>query len=257
MGKVIAVAIHKGGVAKTTSVSALASIFAAGGNRVLMVDLDTQASLTYSYFNPGSEMPGRFVYQAIRERKDLPQVQLSENLFIAPSGLEMCAVEREMNFSRRNDFIVQDLIRPVRGDYDVIFLDCPPSLGILTENAVTCCDRIVVPMTADPLSYYGLKMFESFCDECRTRDCLNPGAEIHDIFFTMFNPQARLSRAIEEQIRGSFGDKVLRTAIHRNIAVSEAATSFRSLIDYKPECRAAQDYVSLASELFERIWGGR
>lgn len=257
MSKIIAVAIHKGGVAKTTSVSALASIFAAGGNKVLMVDLDAQASLTYSYFNPGGGLPERFLYQAIRERKNIPQIQINENLFIAPSGLEMCMVEREMNYSRRSEFILDDLLRPVRNKYDVILIDCPPNLGILTTNAVACCDRIVVPMIADPFSYYGLKMFEQFCDECRNRDGLNPNAQIHDIFFTLHNPQPRLTRSIEKQIREAFGDKVLNTTIHRNIAVSETIFSYQSLIEYNPESRAAQDYIQLASELFGRIWGNQ
>lgn len=253
MGKVIAIANPKGGVAKTTSTSAFGAIYAASGNRVLMVDLDPQAGLTFSYFNPGEEPPRRNVFDAIRDRRDIPQEKISENLFIVPSGPDMAAVETEMTYMKRREFILKNLLAPLKDRYDVILLDCPSSLGVLTLNAVSCADRIVVPMSADNLSYYGLCMFSRLCEECREGG-LNKNARIDDIFFTRFNPQERISRSIENQIREAFGDAVLKNVTHRSVAVNEAVSEFKSIISYNPESRGAKDYVLIAEELFNRIW---
>lgn len=253
MGKTIVIANPKGGVAKTTSVSAFGAIYAASGNRVLMVDLDPQANLTYSYFNPGGDPPKRCVFDAIRERKDLPQEKISENLFLAPSRLDMAVVEMEMTHMKRREFILKNLLAPLKSRYDIILLDCPSSLGVLTLNAVSCADRIVVPMGADNLSYYAMCMLCRFCEECREVG-LNKDARIDDIFFTRFNPQERISRSIENQIRETFGDAVLKNVTHRSVAVSEAVSEFKSVISYNPESRGAKDYVLIAEELFNRIW---
>lgn len=251
---VIAVANHKGGVAKTTSVGALASIFADAGNRVLMVDLDTQANLTYSFVDVGKEPPARYIFDAIRERRGLPRVSVKENLYLVPSGLEMAIVEAGMYSMRRREYILQDLLRPVVDDYDMVFLDCPPSLSMMTTNALTAADRVTVPMNADQLSYYGLKMMKAYVEDMRD---LNPSLRIDDVFFTRFDSREKLTRRWEEAIRTEFPDEVMDSVIRKNVRVSEAVSSYRSVVDYMPDSAGARDYAALAHEYIARLRRGR
>lgn len=250
MAVIIAVANHKGGVAKTSSVSALGSIFAASGNKVLMLDLDTQANLTYSFIDPTDELPERCLFDAIRERKNIPQVCIKENLYIVPCGLEMALVESDMFNAKRREYILQDLIRPIRDQYDIILLDCPPSLGIMTLNALTIADRVLVPMHADQLSYYGLKMMVGYLD---LQHDLNPNLKVDDIFFTHYDPREKQTKSVEATVREEFGDVVMKSVIRKNVSIGEAVMNLCSIIDYKPECNGAQDYLSLAKELKERL----
>lgn len=253
MAIVVAFANHKGGVGKTASVAALGTAFANAGYRVLMVDLDTQANLTYQFIGVDEKkQPERFIYNAIRERKNLPQVALKENLYICPSGLEMTLVETEMYNMRLREFVLQDLIRPLDDKYDFILLDCPPSLGIMTTNALIFADRVVVPMKADLPSYYGLKMMAAFVESLSD---INRNLAINDIFFNFYDQQLRLTRSSEAQIREEYGDAVMKSAVRRNVKVSEAYADLKSVIDSNPESAGARDYLAVSKELLGRICG--
>lgn len=253
MATIIALTNHKGGVAKTTSVSALAFKFAQKGNKVLMVDLDTQANLTYSYMSPADALKGRCLYDAIRERKNLPQVCIRENLYLVPNGLAMTLALQQMNFEKRRELILADLIRPVEDNYDIILIDCPPSLDILTLNAVVVADRVMVPMTTSQLSYLGVKMMEAWLLDQRD---LNPQLCVNDIFFTQYDARERQTRNIETDVRNEFGDIVMNTVIHRNVSISESVGAYQSIYEYKPESVGARDYEALTLELVERIKNG-
>lgn len=251
MAIVVAFANHKGGVGKTASVAALGTAFANAGYRVLMVDLDTQANLTYQFIGVNEEnQPKRFIYDAIRQRKDIPQLAIKENLYLSPSGLEMTLVETEMYNMRLREFVLKDLISPLDDKYDFILLDCPPSLGIMTTNALIIADRMVVPMRADLPSYYGLKMMVAFVESLSD---INKGLKINDIFFTFYNPQLRLTRSSEAQIREEFTDAVMNSTVRLNVKVSEAYSSLKSVIDSDPDSKGAQDYMAVSKELLERI----
>lgn len=251
MSIIIAMANHKGGVAKTASVAALGTIFAAAGHRVLMVDLDTQANLTYSFINMEEKPPRRFVYNAMLERRSLPQVPVKENLFLVPSSLEMTVFEERMFAMRRREYLLQDILLPVDDKYDMILLDCPPSLGNMTTNALVVADRLMVPMNTDQLSYNGLKMMQANVE--RMED-LNAHLKIDDIFFTRYNKGEKLTEAWQKTVTDEFGeDVVMKTVIRRNNKVSDAVSHFCSIVDYAPESNGAQDYRALARELSERL----
>lgn len=250
MALIIAFANHKGGVAKTTSVGALGVIFAEEGYRVLMVDLDAQANLTYSFVDTAKKMPTRFVYDAIRERRDIPRFAVKDRLYIAPSGLEMTLVEGEMTNMRRREYILTDLLRPVEGNYDFILLDCPPSLQNATQNALAVADRLAVPVTADQFSYNGLKMMQAFVESMRD---LNPRLRINDVFFTRYNPATNLARSSREAIEAEFPQETFRTVIRQTVKTQEASSMFMNVVDYSPKCSAALDYRDLAREYGERL----
>lgn len=250
MALIIAFTNHKGGVAKTSSVGALASIYAREGSRVLMVDLDTQANLTYSFIDMVKAPPARFIYDAIRDRRDLPQVAVRDNLYIVPSGLYMTIVEAEMHNMRRREYILQDLVWPVEKNYDLIFLDCPPALNIITDNALVIADRLTVPMNADQFSYNGLGMMKGYLD--RIRD-LNEKIRIDDIFFTRYSAATKLARATREQVEKEYPEETMKTVIRPTVRVQEAVSYCQSVVDYAPDCSAARDYEALAVEYAGRL----
>jgi len=256
MAIVIAVCNAKGGTGKTTSVGTIGTILAKNGHRTLLVDLDTQVNLTYSFIDMENNAPDRFLHQAIREirnpqgRKDLPQVQIANNLYIVPSCLDMLLLEYEMNNMRRRENILSDLFAPVLDDYDVILLDCPPALNLITLNAFVIADRVTVPMTADQLSYLGIKMIKAFLESLSD---IRPDFRINDIFFTMYDPRPNLTKKWELAIRDEFGDVVMHSRIRNNVKIKESVSHFQSVVDYNPESNGAMDYLALVNELIERI----
>lgn len=252
MALIIAFVNHKGGVAKTASVAALSTIYAREGFRVLMIDLDTQANLTYSFVDMGANPPSRYLYDAIRERRDLPQVAVRDNLYIVPSGLYMTLVEREMHNMRRREQVLQDLVAPVEGGYDFILLDCPPALNIITDNALAIADRLTVPMLADQNSLNGLRMLDAYLPQVRD---LNAGVRVDDVFLTQYGGKTKLDKAMYEEIRSEYPSQLMKTTIHPTVRVRESVCALKSVVEYAPECSAAVDYESLAVEYAQRLNG--
>ena len=245
--KIIALANHKGGVGKTASVAAIGAILANKGKHVLLVDLDTQANLTM-HFMP--QIPARIVYHAIRERQNLPIYPVRQNLDIVPSGLDMAGIEVEMTMMRRREDVIKELLEPIRNNYDYILLDCPPSLGLITMNAISASNKLVVPMIADLMSSYGLSMMERFCADLQD---LNPGIHVDAIFFTKYASGENMTAVVEEDVRNKYGDRVLKHVVHKNVAVAEAAFQYTDVVTYKPDCTGAKDYTEVTNELLEML----
>ncbi len=243
----IAFANHKGGVGKTAAVAAIGSILASKGYKVLMLDLDTQANLTRHFMN---EIPERTIYDAIIERKDLPEYEIRKNLFLTPSCLDMAGVELNMSTMRRRENILSDLVDHVWYTYDYVLFDCPPSLGLVTMNALAVVQFVVVPMIADLMSTYGLSMMDSFCSEMQD---LNPGVSVNYIFFNRYEKKLNMTEAIEKDVREKYGDKVLKTVVRKNVKISEAAMEFTDIVSYDSGCSGARDFRALTDELVKRI----
>lgn len=245
--KIIAVANHKGGVGKTVSVTNIGAILASKGKKVLLIDLDTQANLTLSFM---PVIPGRLIYHAIRERANMPIYPIRENLDLVPSGLEMAGVELEIQTMFNRERVITDLIAPHINKYDYIIFDCPPSLGLVTLNALTACSKLLVPMKADLMSSYGLGLLENFCV---TMQVLNPGIHIDNIFFTAYEAHQLVTDAIEEQVRKKYGDKVLKTVIRKNTDVAKAAFEHTDVCSAFPTSPGSSDYKALVDELLKNI----
>jgi len=245
--KIIAIANHKGGVGKTASVASIGAILAAEGKKVLLVDLDTQANLTRHFME---DLPSRIVYHAIKERKDLPIYQIREGLDIVPSGLDMAGIEIDMTSMRKREEIIKDLLDPFKTRYDFILLDCPPSLGLVTLNALTAANKLVVPMKADLMSFYGLGMMDKFCAEMQD---LNPGIHIDLIFFNIYEKGQNMTDAIESDVRSKYGDRVLNTVIRKNNDIAKAAFEFTDVCTAYPEANGSKDFQALTDELIEKL----
>ena len=245
-GEIIAVVNHKGGVGKTATVVNTGAIMASQGKRVLVVDLDTQANLTMSFLD---NIPSRIIYHAIRERNNLPIVNIRKNLDLVPSGLDMAGIVSEMTTMRRREYIIKDLLEPYKNRYDFIFLDCPPNLELITLNALTAATKVLVPMKADLMSDYGLSMLDKFCAGMQD---LNPGVHIDLIVFNLYEINT-VTEAIEEDVRGKYGDRVLNTVVRKNVDVSKAAFEYTDIVSYDAKTNGAVDFLALTKELLERL----
>ena len=247
MAKVIAFANHKGGVGKTASVSAIGSILASAGKKVLLVDLDTQANLTRCHTK---DFPSRTVYHALKEKEDLPIIHSSENLDLVPSGLEMAGIELEISGYMQRESLLKKLLSPFLTEYDYILLDCPPSLGLVTINAFVATEYMFVPMLADTMSLYGLEMITDICNVVRE---LNPSIDINGIFFTKYDKRVSLTSAIEQMVELQYEDKVLKQRIRINTKIGEAPMYHQNIVEYDPQGKSITDYTGLLREILKVI----
>ena len=234
----IAFANRKGGVAKTTSVSSLAGIASSQGERVLMVDLDTQANLTANFLK---ECPDATVVDTFYHKK-LPIVNVRENLDILPANLDLVQVESDMD-SPEDQFILRDALKPVLAKYDYIMLDCPPSQGWIIMNALNACNLLLVPMKMDTKSLAGVAMMAEACYQVKTE------TRINGIFFTEYDPRLRLTRMIENSVRTRYGAIVMDSKIRKCTKLAECATVYKDVMSYDPACNATVDYAALFEEI--------
>ena len=246
MTKVIAITNHKGGVGKTTSAASIGSIMAAMGNRVLLVDLDAQANLTATFF---TEEPEPTIYNAIRGEGGLPISHPRPFLDIVPSSLDMAGVEIELSSRISREYILRKLLEPLKGRYDFILLDCPPSLGLITINALVAANEVYVPLTAEALPSRGLAKLTNIVQ--MVRENLNTELIISGIIITRWEG-TNLSRMVEERLRDTFGEAVFRTRIRKNVAIAEAPLYAQDIATYAPDSNGAKDYTALTEEILQR-----
>lgn len=247
MSRVIAIVNHKGGVAKTTTVSGLGAALAEKGYKVLAIDLDAQSNLTTS-LHRGE--PEETIYEAIRDRKEAPIVKVSENLDLIPSSLDLAGIDLEVASEMGREYILSDIIAEVVKGYDYTLIDCAPSLGLLTAMALTASTDAVIPLTAEALPTKGLQKIVEIIDTVRQR--LNRNLCLSGILITKYNSR-KLTKMVEEQLRAHYGELVFNTKIRENIALAEAPLYAQSILDYAPDSNGAKDYRSLADEVAARI----
>lgn len=226
MSRIIAVANHKGGVGKTTSVASIGAALTEMGYKVLLVDLDAQANLTGSLYRGEPEST---IYNALKEKRELPVIQLRDNFFLTPSTLNLAGIELELASALQREFILKDLLESVADNYDYILLDCPPSLGLITINAFVASDEVFIPLTAEALPFKGLSMIRDIIAMVQKR--LNPTLQLSGILISRWE-SSKLSNDVETALRANFGDIVFNTKIRKNIAVAEAPLSKTDLLSY-------------------------
>jgi len=252
--RVIAVANQKGGVGKTTTVVNLSACLAELDQRVLVVDLDPQSNATSGLGLP--RQTGTSLYDALLGdglARDRIQHSPLEGVDIIPSELDLAGAEVDIARQEAYTHCLRNAISPlVRDDYDVVFVDCPPSLGILTMNALTAADSMIVPMQCEYYALEGLSVISSLLDQLRDSG-VNPGIEIEGILMTMFDGRTNLSGEVVKEVRGHFGDKVYRTVIPRNVRLSEAPSFGQPAIIYDTHSTGARAYRALATEFLERV----
>lgn len=246
--KVISFGNHKGGVAKTTTTASVGSILASKGYKVLVIDLDAQANLTVSLLK---EEPENSIYYALTGKTpELPIVPVTDNLSIVPASLQLAVAEMELTAAISRERILAELLEKVKPDYDFILIDCPPSLGLLTLNAFTASNEIIIPLVAEVLPFKGLTMINNFISQVQHR--LNKEAHISGILLTRWEA-TKLTKEIESRLRDQLGDLVFSVKIRKNIKVAEAPLESKNIVDFDPKCNGAQDYRTFTEELLDRF----
>ena len=248
MSIIISFLNHKGGVGKTTTTINTGAGLAKLGKRVLLVDLDPQANLTVSLGIPRQRIT---IYENMRGEAELSPYKVKENLEVITSSLDLSGAEMELINEAGREYILRELFALVLHDYDYILIDCPPSLGLLTLNALTASRYVIIPMQTEFLAMQGLAKIKQIIDKVRFR--LNKPLEIGGVLATMYDHRKVLNRDIVETIQKYFGDKVFNTMIRENVALAEAPSNQQDIFDYNPRSNGAEDYLNLAMELQSRI----
>lgn len=252
MGKIIAFANQKGGVGKTTTCINLASYVSAMGKRVLVLDLDPQGNAT-SGLGIDRENTIKTIYDLISGDKQVEEVILPtiiEGLDIIPSTVDLAGAEIEMVQMPQREKIIKGILDQVKNSYDFIMIDCPPSLGLITVNALTACDSVIIPMQCE---YYPLMGITQLMNTIRLiKFHLNPNIDIEGVVMTMKDKRSNLTTQVSDEILKFFGKKVFFTYIPRNIRLAEAPSHGEPILLYEPSSKGAEAYLSLAEEFLDR-----
>ncbi len=246
--KIISFANHKGGVGKTTTTASVGSILASKGFKVLLIDLDAQANLTYSM----KQLPD--VYQSIYNilvSKETPKpYNVSKTLDLIPSSQELAMVDIQLSSVIARERVLSRVLSPIKDAYDFILIDCPPSLGVLTLNACTFATDIIIPLVAEVLPFKGLAMINEFISN--VREYLNPEAHVSGVLITRWE-KTKLTSGIEQELRSSWGELIFKTKIRKNVTIAEAPLESSNIVEYAPKSNGAADYLSFTDELLTRL----
>lgn len=248
MGFIISVVNHKGGVGKTASAANIGAALALKGHRTLLIDLDPQANLSTSY---GIDNPDKTVYGALRKEYALPVIKAQENLYLTASSIDLSAAEMELSSEPGREYLLQELIEQIEGDYKFILIDCPPSLGLLTINALTASNCLLIPLQAEFLAMRGLKKLIEVVEKIQKR--LNKELNLAGVFLTRYDNRKTLNRSVHETAAALFPGKVYKTAIRNNIAIAEAPANGKDIFSYDNKSNGAQDYKALTEELLRNL----
>ena len=245
--KVISISNHKGGVGKTTSAINIGAGLNLLKKKVLLIDLDPQANLTQSL---GLINEPINIYGALRGEYKLQPIEIIKGLDIIPSTLDLSGAEIELSSEPGREYILKELIEPLRASYDFIIIDSPPSLGLLTINSFTASDEILIPLQAQYLALQGLAKLVEVVDKIKGR--LNKELKVGGVFITQYDSRKVLNRDVVDTIQAHFKDEVFKTKIRDNIALAEAPARGVDIFNYQPKSNGAEDYLSLCKEIIKR-----
>ena len=252
MGKIIAIANQKGGVGKTTTSVNLAASLGVLEKKVLLIDADPQANAT-SGLGIDVETVEIGTYQLLEHTNSAKQAIVktdTPNLDIIPSHIDLVAIEIELVDKEEREYMLKKALQEVKDDYDFILIDCAPSLGLLTLNALTAADAVIIPIQCE---YFALEGLGKLLNTIKSVQKIhNPELDIEGLLLTMYDSRLRLSNQVVEEVQKHFNDMVFKTIIQRNVRLGEAPSYGESIINYDASSKGASNYLSLAEEVITK-----
>ncbi len=250
MSNILTISNHKGGVGKTTSAINIGAAFSSLGSRVLLIDLDPQANLSQSLgINQKAEAPT--IYEAMRGLAPLKPILVKDGLEVVPSSIDLAGAEIELAGEIAREYILKNLLAEVEASYDYIIIDSPPSLGLLTVNALTACKFVYIPLQAQYLALQGVaKLLEIIA---KIKRGLNKDLVLGGVFLTQYDSRKVLNRNVLEAVLDHFkSGEVLEAKVRDNVALAEAPAAQKDIFSYSPKSYGAEDYLALAKEILEK-----
>ena len=252
MSRIIAFANQKGGVGKTTTCVNMATFMALMGKKVLLVDLDPQGNATSNLgFEKGNKINS--IYQVMAEEKQVQEAIYEtkvKNLSIIPANIDLAGVEVELVYMKSREYVIKNIFDKIKNNYDYITIDCPPSLGLLTINAFTAADAVIIPIQCEFFALEGLSQLMNTVRLVKKK--LNPDIAIDGVVLTMRDTRSNLGKQVAGEIRKFFADSVFETTIPRNVRLAEAPSYGEPIYVYDKSCVGSKAYKMLTEEYFER-----
>lgn len=252
MGKIIAFSNQKGGVGKTTSCVNLSAYCAATGKKVLLIDMDPQGNATTGLGFTKSTVK-KSVYNLLIEEMSADKVMLAtqvDNLYILPANIDLAGAEIDLVYKRGREKVLKKALESVKKDFDFIFIDCPPSLGLLTINAMVASDTVIIPIQSE---YYAMEGLTQLINSISlVRQSLNKTLDVEGVLLTMFDSRSLISKQIAEEIRKYFSKKVYEIIIPRNVRLAEAPSHGKPVMLHDDKCMGARAYKAFTDEFLSQ-----
>jgi len=253
MGRIISVSNQKGGVGKTTTTINISAFLAEKGKRVLIIDIDPQGNAGYG-LGINTEEIETTIYEVLIKEIPIEEAIFKtdiENLFIIPANIHLSGAQVELLHIDKREYILKELLKNVKKDFDLILIDCPPSLGILTVNSLVAADSVLIPLQCEYYALEGLNQLLKVI--AMVQENLNKNLVIEGVVLTMYDPRTNLSQQIVSDVREFFKDKVFKTIVPRNVKLSEAPSFGKPISLYDRNCTGCESYEKLSLEVLANV----